>query len=350
MTQSKESANLDLLRAIAVSAVFFDHLLSTFGIKDFLSIDLWAIGRLGVLIFFVHTSLVLLMSMERLKLSGAQLFSSFYIRRAFRIYPLSIAFIVAAIVLHIPSAPWRPVYQWLGTGHVLSNLALTQNLTFSDSVLGPLWSLPYEVQMYVLLPVLFLLVKKWDSLAGMIGLWFVSVAAGLIQPHVSGRLDLAKFVPCFLGGVIAYQLLRRKSLRAPFWLWPVTIFAVMASFVWLDTGQRGWVACLLLGIAAPQFREMRSPWLRAGSHALAKYSYGIYLSHIVVMWFSFVKLAAEPLAVQWCIFVVLSAALPFLAYHLLESPMIRFGAVLARRTGRLQALPEQAAAVTAAEA
>jgi len=70
----------------------------------------------------------------------------------------------------------------------------------------------------------------------------------------------------------------------------------------------------------------------------------------VVMWFAFVRLAAEPLAMQWAIFIVLSVALPFLAYHLLEAPMIRFGAVLAKRTITRKVVREQAAAVTAAEA
>ena len=87
LPKSSESANLDLLRTVAVLCVFGSHLTETIIGKHMELI--WHIGRLGVLMFFVHTSLVLMFSMERLPLKGWDLIKSFYVRRAFRIYPLS---------------------------------------------------------------------------------------------------------------------------------------------------------------------------------------------------------------------------------------------------------------------
>src|SRR2546427_8198907 len=88
---SGENANLDVLRAIAIFAVLVTHLLQVV-FPPFYGLSLLrGLGRFGVLIFFVHTSLVLMMSMERSNLFGKALFAEFYIRRAFRIYPLSIA-------------------------------------------------------------------------------------------------------------------------------------------------------------------------------------------------------------------------------------------------------------------
>ena len=326
----QESANLDFLRAVAVLAVFVDHLISTFGRQEMVSVDLWRLGRLGVLIFFVHTSLVLMMSMDRLNLKGGALFGSFYLRRCFRIYPLSIVAVSLAVLLQWPSAPWRPAFHWPGWGALASNLALTQNLTFSDSVLGPLWSLPYEVQMYLVLPLIWLLLRRYDSPIAAVALWAAAVGAALAQPHLSARLDFVKFAPCFMGGITAYQLSKRRTLRLPFLGWPFVILAGMAGFILFDESRRGWAVCLLLGVAAPQFREMTAPWLKTASHWIAKYSYGIYLSHIVVMWFAFVYLkAAAP--VQWLVFWTLSVAAPVAAYHLVEHPMIRFGNRLAIR-------------------
>jgi len=56
-------------------------------------------GLFGVLIFFVHTCLVLMYSMERSGLNGSSLHKDFYIRRVFRIYPLSILAVGVAVAL-----------------------------------------------------------------------------------------------------------------------------------------------------------------------------------------------------------------------------------------------------------
>jgi peptidoglycan/LPS O-acetylase OafA/YrhL len=79
--------NLDVLRAMAVLSVLFAHSteVMTFGsdaLRDTLDVR---IGRFGVLLFFIHTALVLMMSLQRNSST-----SRFYIQRVFRIYPLSL--------------------------------------------------------------------------------------------------------------------------------------------------------------------------------------------------------------------------------------------------------------------
>ena len=81
----QQSANLDLLRASAVLLVFFSHVPYALGVKSGWDFD--SIGHYGVMMFFIHTSLVLSMSMARLEKQGNRMVRSFYIRRAFRIYP-----------------------------------------------------------------------------------------------------------------------------------------------------------------------------------------------------------------------------------------------------------------------
>ena len=54
--------NLDVLRAVAVLCVFADHCVEI-GQPELPSARL--LGRFGVLIFFVHTALVLLLSLQR---------------------------------------------------------------------------------------------------------------------------------------------------------------------------------------------------------------------------------------------------------------------------------------------
>src|ERR1700757_2677137 len=120
--------------------------------------SLITLGGLGVLLFFVHTSLVLMQSLEREP--GA---AGFYVRRIFRIYPLAIAAIFLVIVFRIPQASIS-VGHFAGFhpdfGDMVSNLALMQSFSMRAPVLGPTWRLSYELQMYVLLPVLFALVTS----------------------------------------------------------------------------------------------------------------------------------------------------------------------------------------------
>src|SRR5579871_3205611 len=110
MEVDRESANLDLLRSMAVLFVLGFHLFLFFHENHYiertevLKFHLWQIGHWGVLVFFVHTCLVLMFSLERQqdRAPGASLFQSFMIQRAFRILPLSIFIVLLAGALHIP--------------------------------------------------------------------------------------------------------------------------------------------------------------------------------------------------------------------------------------------------------
>ena len=68
------------------------------------------IGQAGVIAFFVHTSLVLMDSLQRL--SGGERPSRgvvlrFYLRRLLRIYPLALVCITMVVVLDLPAMTWR---------------------------------------------------------------------------------------------------------------------------------------------------------------------------------------------------------------------------------------------------
>lgn len=345
MPREDESANLDFLRSIAVLAVLADHIAGTFGVAQ-RHAAFWALGRWGVLLFFVHTSLVLMMSMERLGLEGKSLYRTFYIRRFFRIYPLSFAIVGAVLLVHIPETSWAKAFNYPDRGTILSNVLLCQNFTGRYSLIGPLWSLPYEVQMYLLLPAIFLFLRKAKGRA-LAGLWVAAVVLGLLQAWAAGtdqgrwlhvdRLGIAEFVPCFLAGVIAYQLLRRKKdTGQPFWLWVATIG--LSGVIYLEwnarvgyVGYPEWVCCLLVGLMVAYCTESRLGGLNFVTHHVAKYSYGLYLGQVPVLWLAFVKLKNFPLWLQWSVFILLIIGVPIGSYYLVERPFIRFGGAAASR-------------------
>jgi peptidoglycan/LPS O-acetylase OafA/YrhL len=335
-----DSANLDFLRAVAVLLVFFVHLYDISGGHGKKWSIEWRLGELGVLIFFVHTCLVLMWSLDRSGFSGWRLPVSFYIRRIFRLYPLSI---VCVLVAYCIDLSWNPPNLW-------QNLTLTQNLFPSGKyevppLFTPLWTLPLEVQMYVALPALFVIFRN-RSLKLLVGTWCLFVVAALAQPKLGGRFEILKYLPCFTGGVVAWRLMRTGTTRQlAGWLWPPAI--LVASILWLTVTEKfAWlhiaVFGLCLGLCVPYFKEIPWPRVRQAAKIVARYSYSIYLSHFAIQLFVFsggnrFKLI-HPLPspahfvrpLHWVMVAVLSTVIPFLLYHFIESPGIQLGHKLAR--------------------
>jgi peptidoglycan/LPS O-acetylase OafA/YrhL len=147
---------------------------------------------------------------------------------------------------------------------LLSQFLLVQNLVHVKSIVNVLWSLPFEVQMYVFLPFLFTWARRKRILWPLLVLWIVSLLAAWVQPRVAAlnRASLLLFVPCFLPGVIAFTLPRTPRLSS--YLWPVFILALVVAFANHPELPMGWVLCLVLGLLLPFFREIQSkPILRS---------------------------------------------------------------------------------------
>jgi peptidoglycan/LPS O-acetylase OafA/YrhL len=218
--------------------------------------------HLGVLLFLVHTALVLMMSIERLGLSGRSLYASFAVRRICRIYPLAISCVIVVVLFRIPPTTWS-AYEWAGWPAILSNVFLTQNLTQSLSVNGVLWSLPFEIQMYAILPLLFGWALRFPRLRAMYALWLVAVP-----------------------------------------------------------------------IAASEY-VVRSA--SSTSFLVARYSYGVYICHMPILWLCFVKFQVGPALVGLVLAILLTPLISILVYHWLEDPFIRVGKQLAARVAQSNA-------------
>jgi peptidoglycan/LPS O-acetylase OafA/YrhL len=319
----KDSPNLDLLRSFAVGFVVLAHL------QDFVpgwgwGYNMHPMGRMGIALFFVHTMLVLLMSLERHGAAAAP----FLIRRFFRIYPLSIFMVL--LMAFFGGLGTRPV-DLVG---MVSNLLLIQNITGYLSSPAPLWTLPYEIQMYLFLPALYAVTRSARPL-----LWTGLICSGalamaLVAWSASVDLWVFIFVPCFLPGVLAFVLKRRCHAR----LNPLLLFAGIAIAVPVTTALVNarvpetplfWAVCLILGITLPMFREITSKPLARCANVIATYSYGIYLTHVLALALAFT--AGRAGLVEWGVFCVLMPALAWAAYHGIEKHGIRLGVALASK-------------------
>lgn len=321
---------LDGIRAIAVLLVVVSHLLLqlTSGAEPaFYSYR--TMGRVGVAIFFVHTTLVLMASLER---NGAAAVP-FYIRRLFRIYPLSVAAVLFFAFLQlVAGAP-------IDTGKLLSNLFLVQNVTGHASLPRPLWSLPYEVQMYLVLPLLYQVARSGNPVRWAILLWAGSLAAALALPAGSLAAKLVLYVPCFLPGVLAFVMARTMRAR-----WhPAAYFAVvvaggvvavpMLAAAGVSEMPLLWGLCIALGATLPACRPLPDGRVARGAQLIATYSYGVYITHVLSLG-AIDGLMPGPPPVQWAAMLILLPGLAYVSYHGIEKHGIALGVVLAARCSR----------------
>lgn len=323
------SANLDLMRAVAVLLVLGQHLLRRFQIYQLAWIPTSCLGRFGVLLFFVHTCLVLMYSMKRTGLDHVNLFRTFYIRRIFRIYPLSVLTVLCALLLGLDSdisgVAGLSYAPWPGKTTIVSNFLLIQNLLLTKSIVNVLWSLPFELQMYLFLPFLFLWVKRQPRFRLLLSLWALSVIAAGVQSHVQPleRLSILRFLPNFLPGVLAFVLPIRPHLKS--FLWPLFLIALVLIYSVWPADASGWALCLLLGLLLPKFKQITARPARLMAGKIATYSYGIYLSHPFCIWLAFGVWSTHPTWQRIVVFAVLLSALPILLYYTIERPLIRAG-------------------------
>jgi len=357
---SRHLTNLDLMRTAAVGLVFAGHLMETAKVRA-----MGDLAHFGVLLFFIHTAFVLMISMDSMVLRGRKLYGAFLIRRFFRIYPLSVIAVVSVIAFAIPSTAWLGGYSWVGWRALLSNIFLTQNITQSHSVICVLWSLPFEVQMYTVLPAIYLFISRSGSSATVWQVWLFSLVVASSEYFIrNGKCDpeflLTRYFPCFVAGVLAWQLANTVTVRLPGWMWVMFIAGLISAYrivdafrvygpallsafdgsfrsdhvVWWPPAfdlMNDWLFCAVTGFALPHFVGVMSPWLKVICKRIAQYSYGIYLSHVPILWLCFKRFHLGSLQMSVIVSLSLTAIISIFSYHLLEDPAIRLGKRLAAR-------------------
>ena len=322
MVTAVTRTNLDLMRSIAVGTVLIDHTAQNMKHPIVFGWNLGWLGVFGVYLFFVHTCLVLMWSLERRPHT-----LDFYTRRVFRIYPLAMFFVLIVTIFHLKEFTGPLTVKTL-----LANLLLVTNLVNRPLVWGVLWSLPLEVQMYLLLPMLFLFARRERVLWPFLLLWAFAckLLLELFGPAPAYNFSLTT-IPLFLPGVMAYIGYKRRQARVPAAFFPLLLLALCAFYEGAPSVPRGWVACLLLGLLLPFFKEVQNKTLVTISHTVAKYSYGIYLLHPFALLFAFKWLKGHSLWVKLPVEALSIAIMAFLAYHLVEHPLVKIGSRIANR-------------------
>jgi peptidoglycan/LPS O-acetylase OafA/YrhL len=315
---ARRLAGLDGLRGLAALYVVINHVfLRAFPGYPVDNAPFWAglfiYGRFAVLVFIVLSGFSLALAAARAgwRLDGI---SAYARRRARRILPpywAALAFSLAVAWLIVPQ-PGRGVPD---LSSVFANGFLVQNIVSGPpSPNAAFWSIAVEVQLYLLLPLLLLAVRRRGAAAMVAGVALVVALIGIVGPHVAGLdtfviqspPDLAAL---FALGVASAGIVGAGAARRS-WPWPWLALAAAApvlatiawrgsvwtldSLFWVDLALAPAIACLLVGLAtgrpAPLVRLLDARPIRG----LGNCSYSLYLTHAPI-----IAIVYELIVVHW---------------------------------------------------
>jgi peptidoglycan/LPS O-acetylase OafA/YrhL len=184
---SRRIPSLDGLRGVAIALVLLSHISGTRGAPRFLNFreDL---GSLGVRTFFVISGfLITTLLLDERSSTGAISLKRFYIRRMFRIFPASYAYITSMAVLSLIGIITLKRYD------LLCASTYTVNYHYDRSWwIGHLWSLSVEEQFYLLWPFAIVFLGTVVALR-------LAIATVFAAPLV--RIFLLIFVPSQRAGI-----------------------------------------------------------------------------------------------------------------------------------------------------
>jgi peptidoglycan/LPS O-acetylase OafA/YrhL len=231
--------SLDGLRAVAISLVLLAHAHQTSGFPDLGRFGmLLGFGSLGVDVFFVLSGfLITTLLCREAERSNRVNLRAFYARRAIRILPAYVCFLLFVAALQTAGHADIPGRDWLA--------ALTYTMNFQQKPawdVGHLWSLSIEEHYYLLWPPLFALLPRRQAVRALLAVlavqpmirWTVLIAFPTWTP-MTDLWTFTRFDTIAAGSLLAL-LARDPSCRE-----------------YLDSAARYWLVAfgaLMIGLGA----------------------------------------------------------------------------------------------------
>ena len=265
----------------------------------------WAVwldnGRAAVIVFIALSGFSLAIGPAR---SGWRFTSirDYARRRAWRILPpywaaLGFSLIMVWFVLAQPGSAVPD-----GKSVVVYGL-LVQDAVSTGSPNRAFWSIAIEAQLYILLPLLLLIVRRFSAVAMVALVAAIVVTMGLLGPHVAWMNDaLVKFTPdlavLFAVGVLAAGIVTASErTRALPWAWfalaavvPVIVLIWIngtawsnANLFWVDLASAPTIGCLLVAIATSRPRIVIRFLDTRPLRSIGSFSYSLYLTHLPIV-------------------------------------------------------------------
>lgn len=362
---------LDGLRFFAFLLAFICHMPVHPGHDSFLTF-LHEMGWIGVDLFFaIGTFIFVLLFTQEYDRRGTISVKHFLIRRALRIWPAYYIYLGGLLLILALNGS-------LTTDHltrsfymaIFADNIMTAQYDYAPMRLMPLWTVSFEQQCYLVIPLLYLWLfprlrpRPASAIAlalGTIALcwWIRSVIIdiGLPNPFLGLSLQTIYVLPflrpdTMIAGALAGYL--HVTHRIPKWFYRIAFvlgLAILSSLYIIPLQQQNFFEifnpyltagvypllaaasfCLLLGIMRPQHPITRFLALRPISY-LGRLSYGLYLYHILAMFPSgyppapIYKTLADRVGSEWLAHLVVALTLTIIltlaSYYLIERPFLR---------------------------
>lgn len=334
----KYRSDIQILRGIAVLFVVLFHL----GFSSLKS------GFLGVDVFFVISGFLMAVLYDENNKSG------FYLRRARRLLPpyyvVILLTLIASVLFTTMNEASQVINQAIYATAFASNIGFWMEASyFSKSHFNPLlhlWSLGVEIQFYIIVPIIFWLLKKSKVnyfLIMSISFFLCLVTVG-ISPKTSFFMMPLRLWEFLIGYGAAYYLTNSGSLRFYNYNWLGLfglIFLLMIPFISIDGNALSFIyghpgiLALLVCLATASVLVFGLPSIVENFvvskllERLGKYSYSIYLIHfpVIVIYlsepFSGTKLGADSF-IDGLIISVLIIIASMLLYYFIESRKFKY--------------------------
>jgi peptidoglycan/LPS O-acetylase OafA/YrhL len=342
---------VDLLRAVAIMAVLFEHWMGSgipangFAIRH--AFPGFGVG--GVDLFFVISGYVITTAaMTRETNLFALSYRTFYPRRIARIFPLlALVCLIGAIFLHFPGSKAslyeftiknpKAVFDWTFWASIATftfNFWRIENLSIAPGWglhWDILWSLAVEEQFYIAFPLLLFLAKnRRRFLVILTSIILVSIVYRLIYRwHYSSFNSLVCFE--FIAAGVITALYARRTPRAwvPFlaplgaillgigFLQPLGKFATLFTQEFIASG-----AVMLLACAAVAPRNTLAIFVPFA--LIGELSYGMYLLHALVLYEVGDTVGMLGMAAGYVLFVAATGLIATAVYRGFEKPSERY--------------------------
>ncbi len=334
--------NFNLLRFCAATGVFISHtfLLSGFGFKSAAAV----LGYVSVNVFFIISGFLVTKS---LVYRGN--IAQFVLARVLRIYPALIVAVLFSVFVVGIAFTELSIYEYLVNertyDYVFKNILLvfpripeTLPGVFIDSanspiVNAPLWTLPYEVKMYILLLFLGSLLiykplKIKKKLFTYIFLLLTTISMGLFVARYTMRADpisfgfkydYFRFIAMFGSGVLLFMYRDRVILSTKYFFVIIAIISAATLYRPLFVGVTYSFLCYLVIYLAYIPKGVIRKFNNLGDYSYGIYIYGYPIQQSIEhIWPNLHVLVYFAVTYSCTLF------LSILSWHLIERRMLRY--------------------------
>ncbi|WP_457093533.1 acyltransferase family protein [Microvirga sp. P5_D2] len=353
-------APLDGLRLFAFLTVFIHHIPAPTTSPTLTFVH--AYGWAGVELFFVISAFLFfhLFKAEKRK-SGSLDIKRFYLRRLIRIYPLMVCFPALMLILYRHRDATEVALRFIGLALFSDNL-----ITWFDGY-NPirftrhLWTLSFEFQIYLIIPLAFVAFTKLGTkrfMMMLLGVFCFCLALRLVFTGLGAHHPIVWVTPflqpdAVIAGVLLSLLVVKKI---PVWGCALLFAGSTFSFLntpapWAGVGPAALsypsaaIMCASLVVLALRWQPLGAlfswkPVAFLGSISFGLYVYHLLGNHLAAKTFLKLQMAVNPAADarQFALFFVTSLTITItmsiVSYYVLERPLLRLKDRFATVKGR----------------